>query len=56
MAKPEPVELKRETTLRMAEHEILLAFNNDSGAELFDEWWSTEGEQTFDRFVEEHES
>lgn len=37
----------RERTYSMAEHEILLAFNGDSDAALFDEWWNTAGEAAF---------
>lgn len=50
----EDVDLNKETTLRLAEHEILMSFNNDSGAYRFDEWWFQEGKDMFDKWCEEY--
>jgi hypothetical protein len=50
----EDVSLDRETTLHLAEHEILLSFVNDSGAEKFDSWWFTQGRKLFDKYCEEN--
>lgn len=37
----------RELTLSIPEHQVLLSFVNDSDAELFSEWWNTEGWKRF---------
>ncbi len=37
----------RERKCRVAEHEILLSFEYDQGAEAFSEWWREEGERRF---------
>ena len=34
----------------IAPHEILLSFNDDIGAEAFDEWWLVKGKQQFEEF------
>lgn len=36
-----------QTTLDIPEHEILLSFTNDCGAEAFQDWWEDEGEEVF---------
>jgi hypothetical protein len=38
------VSLNNETTVHVAEHEILLSFENDDGAEAFTYWWNEVGE------------
>lgn len=40
--------------LRLAEHEILLAFISDSGAAAFDEWWGVEGRKMFHKYCEDN--
>jgi hypothetical protein len=37
------VSIKREKTISIAEHEVLLSFNRDQDAEAFTFWWSTKG-------------
>lgn len=44
----------RERTYSIAEHEIMLAFNGDADAELFDEWWNVKGEQAFLAWRDKH--
>lgn len=46
----EDFSLERETTLHLADHEILLSFNNDRGAELFEEWMYNGGIKAFDEY------
>ena len=31
----------------LAEHEVFMSFNDDSGAYAFQDWWSEEGEKQF---------
>ena len=50
----EDVKLKDEKTIKLAGHEILLAFNNDSGAELFRDFWDNGGQDLFDDFCASH--
>jgi hypothetical protein len=40
---------------RVAEHEVYIAFNNDSGAVLFHEWWHTQGKNSFETFLAKEE-
>jgi hypothetical protein len=49
MDKPE---LKRETKFRLAEHQILLSFNNDEDAYPFEDWWYEEGFEMYQKYVE----
>lgn len=51
----EPVTLEREKTLRLPKHEILLSFDNDSGAELFHDWWIWCGEEHFNQWCTEYQ-
>lgn len=44
----------RDRTYSIAEHEILLAFNGDADAAMFDEWWNAKGEQQFLAWREKH--
>jgi hypothetical protein len=41
------VNLLNDKLIHFAEHEILLSFHNDSGAEAFYEWWQAGGEAEF---------
>lgn len=50
----EEVTLQDDTTIRFAEHELLLSFNNDSGKEKFEDWWFTEGESLFNNYCKEY--
>lgn len=52
----EPVDIVKETTTHFAEHEVLLSFTNDSGAEKFEDWWSREGVKLFNNFCEENKN
>lgn len=51
----EDVELIETTTREhyLAEHELLLSFNNDSGAEKFVDWWYYEGKEIFEDYCKE---
>lgn len=46
-----PPELPRQVTYGVAEHEILLSFQNDSDVEVFDRWWWLEGRDAFLEFA-----
>ena len=46
----EEVSLENEVQLGLPAHEILLSFNNDSGAEKFEEWWFIHGQNQFDKY------
>ena len=45
------VEIRQERIIKMAEHEILLVFNDDWDARLFEEWWQPEGKASFERWI-----
>jgi hypothetical protein len=47
-----PPELPREVTYSVAEHQMLLSFNNDSDTEVFDRWWHLEGRDAFLEFAQ----
>lgn len=44
------VSIKSERTVHLADHELLLCFANDSGTEKFQDWWHTEGKESFDKY------
>ena len=46
--------LKQFPESSVPEHQVLLSFDNDIGAELFEEWFSVEGEQMFFNFVQDY--
>ena len=48
------VEARREHFVRIAEHEILLAFNDDEGAENFETWWEERGKTIFIEWLEQN--
>jgi hypothetical protein len=37
-------------TQSVAEHEVLISFLDDEGAEVFREWWAEKGQEAFDRW------
>lgn len=45
------VNIRGEKTIHFAEHEVLLSFDGDIGAEAFYEWWETDG-GGYDEFCE----
>lgn len=55
MGAKEDLTLNSEKVIHLAEHEILLSFNNDSGAVKFHDWWYEQGSAAFDKFCEEYE-
>lgn len=38
----------------VAEHEVFISFNNDSGAVKFHEFWYTEGKEAFEKWQEKN--
>jgi hypothetical protein len=42
----------RDITYDLAEHEVLLSFDNDKGAAAFDEWWESQGANVFGYWCE----
>jgi len=50
----EEVSIDREFTVHLPEHRIMFSFQNDSGAEIFHDWWEDEGRERFDAYVEEN--
>lgn len=40
-----------EITYRVPEHEVLLSFNNDAGAEAFNDWWFSVGKKQFVEWI-----
>lgn len=50
-----PTEL-RETTVELAEHEVLLSFVDDIDAELFSEWWNSTGFDLFKVYGEKEKA
>lgn len=55
MKKFERVTEKRSLNIEMADHEVLLSFYDDSGAEAFDIWWEEEGKASFRKWMENRE-
>ena len=49
----EDVRLEDEVELRLADHELLLSFVNDSGKQRFLEWWCDRGEEDFEKYYGE---
>lgn len=47
----EPFFVADELTVHLPEHAILLEFENDSGAEVFQEWLVAEGRGLFERWL-----
>lgn len=47
-------DMQREFTRHLAEHEIMLSFVNDVGAEMFTDWWNSEGVYEFEAWVKEN--
>jgi hypothetical protein len=45
------VDLKQEKQVHFAEHEILLSFYDDLGAEAFQEWWNEVGSESFAEWI-----
>jgi len=43
---------ERDMHVSIPEHEILLSFNGDEDAALFDEWWNLEGLDAFMKWAE----
>ena len=43
--------LEDEVTYHLPEHEVLILFNNDAGAEAFHEWWNAVGKKQFEVWV-----
>jgi len=39
---------------RCFDHEILMSFINDLGAEAFDSWWYEEGAELFNNWLKDH--
>uniref|UniRef100_A0AB39AJN9 Uncharacterized protein n=1 Tax=Vibrio phage P018-4 TaxID=3229728 RepID=A0AB39AJN9_9CAUD len=50
----EDLDIETETTLRLPEHELLLSFVNDSGAEKFQDWWHESGKESFEDYCKEN--
>ncbi len=48
----EPYSFPETIDARVAEHEVFISFNNDSGAEAFHEFWHTEGKEAFEKWQE----
>jgi hypothetical protein len=48
----DPPSIEQETTVRMAEHEIMLSFNGDDDAVAFYEWWNSKGLTAFLKWAE----
>jgi hypothetical protein len=44
--------LKREAHHSVAEHEILISFNNDSAATAFSDWWQDHGAAEFHKWAQ----
>ena len=40
------VSIETERTIHTADHEVLLSFRDDAGAEAFNYWWGTIGAQS----------
>lgn len=53
MIEHEEFEIRDEFRRDVHEHEVLLSFVNDSGAEAFVAWLALEGRAAFDRWVAE---
>ncbi len=49
------VETPREIRHRLPDHEVLLAFFDDSGAGAFDVWWHSTGADLFGEWCEKSE-
>jgi len=50
---PHTVNGETHNQLRLGEHEILLSFRDDLGAEAFYDYWLTEGRKVFDQWCED---
>ena len=50
----EAPDLSREITYSVAEHQILLEFNGDVDAEMFNDWWNTDGFKLFEKWATKH--
>lgn len=48
-------ELQRDVRYSVAEHEILISFNNDDGAYAFHEWWNSVGQKQFVDWVKKED-
>lgn len=46
--------VEKERVVHLHEHEVLLSFNNDIGAELFESWWHVEGINHFKEWTEKN--
>jgi hypothetical protein len=49
------VDLPDTITREIHDHEVLLAFNGDTQAEAFLDWWGEEGLQAFKNFTDKNE-
>lgn len=49
------VDLPKTITRDLHDHEVLLAFNGDSQAEAFLDWWRDEGLQMFKNYTDVNE-
>jgi hypothetical protein len=54
--KYDEVTLGRERTIHLADHEILLSFLHDDGAEFFEEWWQDAGSHAFKKWLDKRET
>lgn len=50
----EELDIETSATLRLPDNEIVLCFQNDSGAEKFKDWWSLSGKEAFDDYCKEN--
>jgi len=44
----------REIDRSIHEHEIFLSFVNDVDAEMFNDWWNTDGFKAFEKWATKH--
>jgi len=44
--------ISQQTRVNIPDHEVLISFNNDCGAEAFQEWWDADGFNQYKLWVE----
>lgn len=51
MSKKIRMKFQREIVRKLQEHEVLMSFYDDEGAEMFDQWWWEFGKHNFREYL-----
>lgn len=51
---PNDVNISDQVVVNIADHEVLLSFNDDAHGYAFNDWWDSEGIKSFEKWCDEN--